>query len=104
MSLIVAHSEAVVEPEKRERAIELLEWMAAESRAEDGVVDYRVAIDIEEPNVLRIIEQYEDEEAFEAHESSEHLERFKAEMEPCLAQEAELTRYTVSSTMTLPGP
>lgn len=104
MSLVVAHSEAVVKPAKRESALELLAWMAAESRAEDGVVDYRVAIDIEEPNVLRIIEQYEDDEAFEAHESSEHLARFKAEMEPCLAEEAELTRYTVSSKTTLPGP
>lgn len=104
MSIIVAHSEAVVKSEKREKAIELLEWMAVESRAEDGVVDYRVAIDIEEPTVLRIIEQYEDAEAFESHESSEHLKRFKIEMEPCLAEKSELTRYTVSSKRTIPGP
>lgn len=104
MSMVIAHSEAVVKPEQRARAIELLEWMAVESRAEDGVVDYRVAIDIEESNVLRIIEQYEDAKAFESHESSEHLERFKSEMESCLAEEAELTRYTVSSKTTISGP
>jgi len=104
MSIVVAHSEAVIKPEMRETAIELLEWMAGKSRAEGGVIDYRVTIDIEERNVLRIIEQYEDAEAFEAHESSDHLETFKAEMEPCLAEEAELTRYTVSSKTTIPGP
>jgi len=102
--MIVAHSEVTVEPASQERVMDLLAQMAVRSRAEDGVIDYRVTVDIEDPNVLRIVEQYEDEAAFESHESSDHLKRFQSDIEPCLADEARLTRYVVTSKATLPGP
>jgi quinol monooxygenase YgiN len=78
--------------------------MAERSRAEPGVVDYRVTADLEDPDTFRILEVYEDEAAFEAHESSEHLAQFKRDMAPCLAEAATLTRYDVTETTTLPGP
>ncbi len=84
--------------------MELLKEMAVRSRAEAGVIDYRVTVDLEDPHILRIIEHYEDEAAFESHESSDHLERFQSEISPCLAEKAELTRFTVTSEITLPGP
>ncbi|MFB1066218.1 putative quinol monooxygenase, partial [Natrinema sp. H-ect4] len=99
-----AHSEVPVKPASRETAMELLETMAVRSRAEAGVIDYRVTVDLEDPNTFRIIEQYEDEAAFESHESSTHLDRFQSEITPCLAEEAELTRFTVTSETALPGP
>jgi len=102
--VIVVHSEVPVKPDRREEARELLEAMAVRSRAEDGVVDYRVTTDLEEPDMFRILELYEDAAAFESHESSDHLERFAADMAPCLYGTAELTRFTVTSTETLPGP
>lgn len=102
--MIVAHSEVQVKPAFRETAMELLEEMAVRSRAEAGVIDYRVTADLEDPNTCMIIEQYEDEAAFESHESSDHLERFQTEITPCLAEEAELTRFSVTSEMSLHGP
>lgn len=102
--MIVAHSEVTVKPASRESAMELLEEMAVRSRAEAGVIDYRVTVDLEDPNTFRIIEQYEDEAAFESHESSNHLEQFQSNLTPCLAEDAELTRFTVTSETTLPGP
>lgn len=102
--MIVAHSEVPVKPAARATARELLAEMAVRSRAEAGVVDYRVATDVEDPNTFRIIERYEDEAAFESHESSDHLERFQSAIAPCLSEGAELTRFTVTSTTVLPGP
>jgi len=104
MSSVVVHSEVEVKPDARERAMELLDEMAVESRTEDGVVDYRVTVDIEDPHILRIIEHYEDDAAFQAHESSDHLERFQSKMAPCLATEAEMTVFEVDATSTVPGP
>lgn len=102
--MIVAHSEVAVKPAFRETAMELLEEMAVRSRAEAGVIDYRVTADLEDPNTFRIIEQYEDEAAFDSHESSEHLEQFQSDIHPCLAEEAELTCFTVTSETVVPGP
>lgn len=102
--MIVARSEVTVSPSARERARDLLCEMAVRSRAEDGIVDYRVTSDLESPDTFRILEVYEDEAAFEAHESSDHLAQFRRDMAPCLADEAELTCYDVAETTTLPGP
>ncbi len=104
MNMMVLHSEVPVKPASRETAIEICKEMAATSRTEPGVIEYRVTVDLETPNVIRIIEQYEDSEAVEAHESSPHLEAFQAEMEPHLAEDSTLTQFTVESTTELPGP
>jgi len=104
MSGVVMHSEVPVDPEHREEAMATLAWMARESRAEDGVVDYRVTVDIESPNTLRIVEEYESEAAADAHESSEHLDEFVDRIDPYLAEEAVLHRFAVAEKTTLPGP
>ena len=102
--MIVIHSEVPVEPESRAEAVELLEWIAARSRAEPGVIEYRVTNDLEDPNTLRIIERYESEDAADAHESSDHVAEFQREMEPHLADDAELTIHEVAAKRTAPGP
>lgn len=102
--MIVKHSEVPVKAESRERALKAMEWMAIESRAEPGVIDYRVTVDIEEPNVLRIVEQYEDSEAAQSHESSEHLDEFQRRIEPCLAGDATLYSFDVVEKTVHPGP
>lgn len=102
--MIIIHSEVPVKPDSRTAAIELLEGIAERSRAESGVIDYRVTSDLEDPNTLRIIEQYEDKPAQQSHESSDHVATFQQEMEQHLADEAELSIYEVTSTRTAPGP
>ncbi len=102
--MIVKHSEVPVDPDSRERAIEAMKWMAVESRSEPGVIDYRVTVDIEDPNVLRIVEQYEDSEAARSHESSEHLDEFQERIGPCLADDATLYRFDVVEKTKQPGP
>ena len=104
MSMVVMHSEVPIDPAFREAAMELMAWMAAESRAENGVIDYRVTADIEDPNTLRIIEQYEDDEAARSHESSEHLDEFQERIGPCLADDATLYRFDVVEKTKQPGP
>jgi len=102
--MMLLHSEVPVRPDSREEAIEICKEMAATSRTEPGVIDYRVTADLEAPNVIRIIEQYEDSEAVDAHESSTHLEAFQADMEPHLAADATLYQFTVEEKTELPGP
>jgi quinol monooxygenase YgiN len=95
--MIVMHAEMPIDPESREAALEHVEALAQQSRAEDGVVDYRVTTDVEAPNTVRVIEQYEDADAVDAHMSSDHFQSFQAEIAAHLAGEPELYRYDVDS-------
>jgi quinol monooxygenase YgiN len=88
-------AELPIASESRAAALELFEEPAAASRAEPGLLDYRVTTDVEAPNVVRVIEQYEDDAAVDAHMSSDHFESFQAAIASHLAGEPELYRYEV---------
>lgn len=102
--MIVKHSEVPVDPEHRAEALELITELARNSRAESGVIEYRVTVDIEDRNTFRILEEYEDETAAQKHESSDHLAQFVDEFEHCLAAESELRVFDVDSVETTDGP
>lgn len=95
--MIVMHAEMAVDPDSREEALDLMRDLAEQSRAEDGVVDYRVVTDVEDPNVVRVMEQYEDDDAVQAHMSSDHFESFQMDIAAHLAGEPELYRFDVES-------
>lgn len=95
--MIVVHAAVPVDPENREEAIELIRELAEHSRAEEGVVDYRAAADVDDENLIRIFEQYEDEAALGAHGESDHYQEFQASIADLLAGVPEATRYDVES-------
>lgn len=95
--MIVLHAVFPLDPAKRDDALDLIEDLAEQSRAEDGMIDYRAATDISDPNVVRFFEQYEDEAAFEAHSQTDHYEAFAAALPDLLAGEPEVHRFEVDS-------
>ena len=99
--MIVMHASLPVQPEGREAALELVTNLAEQSRAEDGVIDYRVTTDAEEPDTVRIFEQYEDDEAVDAHMSSDHFQAFQGEIGAHLAGEPTLLRFDAESSTQL---
>lgn len=102
--MIVIHSKVPLYSDSRDEAGDILEKMASTSRDESGVIDYRVTFDIEAPTTARIIEQYEDWEAVESHESSSHLEWFQEAIEPHMCAEPELFQYEVTEKIEAEGP
>lgn len=96
--MLVIHATFPIDPDSRDEALELAQTLAEHSREEDGVVDYRVTTDIEDPNVLRFFEQYEDEASFGAHSETDHFQEFKAALPDLLAGDPEVTRFDVDST------
>lgn len=102
--MIILLSTVPLEPNSREEWTAIMERMARQSRGEPGVIDYRVTTDIEAPDTVRIIEKYEDGDAVDAHESSDHLVAFQADIEPHLAGEPELVRYDVDERTEMVGP
>jgi quinol monooxygenase YgiN len=95
--MLVVHAAFPIATEHHERATELVRELAENSREEEGIIEYRVAVDVDDENLFRFFEQYEDEEAFGAHAESDHFERFEAELPELLAGEPDVTRFEVES-------
>lgn len=93
--MIVLQATIPVDPDSREAAVEAATELARESRTEDGVIDYRVAADIEDETVLRVFEQYEDEAAMNAHLESDHFAAFEEKLPEFVGGEVELYRFDV---------
>lgn len=70
--MIVVRADVPVAPDRREEALDAVSTLVAESRTEAGVLDYRAATDLHDPNVVRFVECYEDEDALDAHEQTDH--------------------------------
>lgn len=102
--MIVIHSEVPIHNDSKAKASKILKDMASTSREESGVIDYRVTFDIEAPTTARIIEQYEDWEAVESHESSSHLDWFQKAIEPHMCAEPTLYQYEVTKKSEAEGP
>ncbi|MEF8840956.1 MAG: putative quinol monooxygenase [Haloarculaceae archaeon] len=94
--MLVVHATFPIDPDRREEALEAATTLAEHSRVEDGIIDYRVAIDADDPNLLRFFEQYEDEAAFGAHSETEHFGEFAAVLPELLAGEPDVVRFDVS--------
>jgi quinol monooxygenase YgiN len=77
--------------------------MAATSRKEPGCVDYRFAIDVEDALVLQQFEQWESQQALDAHFATPHFAAFAETLLRAVDGMAEFTRYEVSSSGPLFG-
>ncbi|WP_248896386.1 putative quinol monooxygenase [Haloplanus halobius] len=99
--MLVVHATFPIDPDKREEALDHIRTLAEQSRAEAGTIDYRVGEDVEDPNVFRFLERYEDEEAFAAHTETDHFASFEAALPDLLDGEPEVLRFDVSSSTEL---
>jgi len=95
--MIVLHATFPLDPASRDEALDLIENLVEQSQQEDGMIDYRAATDVSDPNVVRFFEQYEDEAAFEAHSQTDHFQEFEAKLPDLLAGEPEVRRFDVES-------
>jgi quinol monooxygenase YgiN len=95
--MIVIHASFPIDPDSRDDALDLIENLVSESQQEDGVIDYRAATDVSDPNVVRFFEQYEDEEAFGAHTQTDHFQKLEAALPELLAGKPEVTKFDVDS-------
>ena len=52
--------------------------MLAASRAEDGCMIYSYAVDVQDPGLIRVFEQWRDQAAVEAHFKAPHMAVWRA--------------------------
>lgn len=101
MAMFVVNGTVPIDPVHRDEAQELFAEIAEESREESGIIDYRVAMDVDEPSRFRFIEQYEDDDAFEEHMETEHIQEFMNKLPELVAGDIDATRFNVESSAEL---
>lgn len=58
-------------------ALPVMQEMIAQSRAEDGCIDYSYARDLIDPELIRVTEMWTSKAALEAHFGAPHLARWR---------------------------
>ncbi|KRG08310.1 putative quinol monooxygenase [Staphylococcus sp. NAM3COL9] len=69
-----------VDPSKREQYLALVEPLVLGANKEEGSLYYEHFERTDEPNTFAFIEQYENEEAVEVHNNTEHFKNFFKEV------------------------
>ena len=102
MMIVIAGS-ARVRADVLDSALRTASKMAESSRAEDGCIDYRFAIDIDDPSTVRLFEQWESEAALQSHFATAHFAEFSHLLVEILDGPPSFTKYVVASTGPLSG-
>ena len=96
MSLVIL-GDIRIKPEGRDALIAAGAKMMAASNAEDGCHRYNFAFDVAEPDLVRISEEWESEEALAAHFATPHMAEFQAALRGVVAGPAAVNKYGVAS-------
>jgi quinol monooxygenase YgiN len=94
--LVIAGSISL-DPAKREPAIAAAVEMMRETQQEKGCISYTFSADLSDPGEFRIFEEWESQEALDAHMKSPHMARFQAAMGGFGVRGMQVQRYEVAS-------
>jgi quinol monooxygenase YgiN len=75
----------------------------AATRAEEGCIAYSYAVDLADPNLLHISEQWRDEAAVEAHMTAPHMGPFMAALGAAKIEALSVKSYDATYLKTLLG-
>ncbi|MDX2211626.1 MAG: putative quinol monooxygenase [Sphingopyxis sp.] len=91
--MIIVEGWARIAPGEIERMRDAIVTMVTASRAEDGCLDYSMAIDLTDPAVLRIAERWVDQAALDYHFTTPHMAAFQAALGASQAEAIAVYRY-----------
>lgn len=95
--MLVISGEIKVAPESRAKAVAAAIKVEKATRSEPGCLTYAFYADLEDPNCLRIFEEWESEAALAAHFKTPHIAEFRAAMAEIKLLSRQLRKYEVSS-------
>jgi quinol monooxygenase YgiN len=101
MLVIAGHVE--IDPAAREARVAAATEMMRDTRAEAGCISYTFSADLEEPGTFRIFEEWESQDALDAHFASPHMAKFQRVVGGLGVREMKVQRYEVSSVGPLGG-
>lgn len=77
-----------------EEFLEAYRWMKPQVLNDPGALLYELHRSADDPDAFLFYEQYEDEEAFAYHLSTDHFKALSARIDPLMAAPPEIGRWT----------
>jgi quinol monooxygenase YgiN len=90
-----------IQPEQRDRWLELIRTNAAQTRVEEGCERYQMSEDLDTPNSFVIVEQWASLEALYSHFRRPEFGELMGALGDVIAGPPEVTIHEVTSTLTL---
>ena len=95
--MIVIAGHVTIDAAKLDVAVPAAHEMMAETRKEAGCGAYVFSQDLAEPGCFRIFEEWESQEALDAHFKAPHMAKFQAAMAGFGVKEMVVHKYEISS-------
>src|ERR1700677_185070 len=86
-----------VAPKDREAFVKVLQAHVPRVRKKDGCIAYTFAVDVVEPNVVRMSEDWRDQQSLETHLADDEFQGVQKELAHVKFIERSVQRYDVSS-------
>ncbi|HXB15015.1 MAG TPA: putative quinol monooxygenase [Solirubrobacteraceae bacterium] len=99
--MIVVTGRVQIPEQNRERFLEIATAMCSASRADGGCAGYRVYEDAEQPGRFVFIEEWQDDDALQAHFRQPHTGAFMSELPGLLGEAPDALFHTVTATRRL---
>ena len=94
--MIVIAGRVVIDPNSTDDAIPAAKEMMEETLKETGCSAYAFSADLAEPGVFHIFEEWDSQEALDAHFASPHMAKFQNTVGALGVKEMAVSRYDVS--------
>lgn len=94
--MILITGKISLDPARKDEASEAAVEMMQATRAEEGNVEYAFTWDLVEDGVMRVIEQWESQEALDRHFQEPHMATFTGRIGACGMTGMEVTKHEVS--------
>lgn len=95
--MIIVSGVVTVRPERRAEAVEAMRRVVEATRHDTGCLAYDFYTDVRDPNRFRVYEEWESDEALNAHLAAPHTQAFLAAIGPMAAAEPVVTRHEVAA-------
>ena len=95
--MIVIAGSVRIKAESRDAAVRAALAMAEASQREDGCRAYRFSVDLADPTLVYVHEEWESAAALERHFATPHMAAFRASLPALVAAPASITRYEIAA-------
>ncbi len=101
--MLVIAGTIAIDPAGRDHAVAAATTMMAETLKEEGCISYTFSADLTDPGGFRIFEEWESQEALDAHFKAPHMAAFQSEFGKIGVREMKVQRYEIASVGPLGG-
>jgi quinol monooxygenase YgiN len=99
--MIVVVGRVSTDADKRDELLRVGQTVARASREEAGCINYRIYEDTENANEFVFVEEWESDEALQAHFRTVHTAEFMAAIQATLTAPPDVKFHTIASSMDL---